>query len=666
MWNTLTSAGCQSSSLALPKGDSERLVSSIKSFVRNRAGGGNHPGEFAMCGSGHTTLYASAFAAMTLDYLGALDAMALSEKQAWIEHFQGWQEPATGLFVGPELAVDEMTVASVDWEYHASHLTIHVLPALHALGAFPTYPLLFAHRYLNLGYLKAWFERCDWRDAWKVGNSLLFVGQLLVYLRDVEHNAEADKALEFYFDWLDARQEPDTGVWGTRNGSPLSYAVYGAYHQFLVYFYCNRPIHYRERVIDSVLSLQHPDGGFEPRGGGGACQDVDCADILVKMSQQTDYRVEDSREALRRLLGSVLDKMTAEGGFVYRRDESFIHHGLLRTYTPPNVAELFSTWFRTHTLALIAQLVDDEPQIQFPWRFNRVCSMGWHNATLVPCCSSSVPATVSLPSLTDRTPPSESPEYTFLERMRSFVIGRPVRKALSHLSPRWMNRVVIAFVKRYLSSHTDEDALRFLLGLDEAMFPWLERQASMYTANLLPPAWPIRCHHEFFVAHLLPGERVLHLGCETGGLTYTLAVLADVEIVGFDGNPELIAVARNRYHHRYLDYRVGDPLFDTSEFQCDVMIVDESAEKTPGSPVYLKQLWDKFSPSRILMRSPRQSLTWQAVLRQQLAATATILSPTSDVWSERFLEQLTASGFRVVSSQIRWGQTWIELREAAA
>lgn len=639
--------------------DTSGLAAKITCFVQERAT--SRSGEFTMCPGGHTTLYASSFAAMTLHYIGLLEKVPASTKSAWIEYLQGWQDPGTGLFIGPELAPDEMTLSHIDWEYHAMHLTAHVLPALHTLGGGANYPLTFAQRFLDLKYLKAWLVRRDWRDAWREGNNLLFVGQLLVHLREVEQHPEANKALEFYFDWLDTIQDPETGVWGTQDGCPLSYGVYGAYHQLLVYAYCNRPIQFRERIIDSVLSLQHPDGGFEPGGGGGACQDVDCADILVKLSQQIDYRIEDSREALRRLLTSVISKMTPDGGFVYRYGESFMHHGLLRTYTPPNVPDLFSTWFRTHTLALIAQIVDSVSLGNVHWRFNGVCSMGWHDPTRSPL---GIASGAQPPSYVPQAKAvlANRPKYSLHEQLRSLLIGRPLRFILARIPRKWATRFIVEFFERYTSRRSPEEALRFLLNVDEVMTPLIERYALDYTGQLLPTGWPARCHHEFFVEHLNPGETVLHIGCETGGLTYAIAVLTGVKIVGCDSNPDLIAIAKHRYHHPQLTYVSGDPLYELTDFHSNVILVDEASEKTPGNPIYLKQLWEALKPTRILMRLPRSALTWQASLRKQITAKEQKETPkTSDMVTAHFLNRLSECGLCVTSSQIRWGETWIEI-----
>ncbi|MBN1886762.1 MAG: hypothetical protein JW850_02185 [Thermoflexales bacterium] len=341
-------------------------------------------GEYTMYPDGQAILYASCFAAMALHYLGALDGLDARERCAWADYIKQWQDPATGRFLGPELVLEELTSPIHDWEHVTLHLAAHVLPALHVLEDRPAYRLNFAYRFLNLETLRTWLDQRDWRDAWLEGNNLLFVGQFLLYLRDYEGRGEAQAALDVYFDWLDAEQDPVTGLWGTDGYCDAYAAVYGGYHQLLVYYACNRPVPYAERIIDTTLQLQHPDGSFTRHGGGGACEDVDAVDILVNLYKRTGYRPRAVRRALQRALDSVLGQQMPDGGFVYRRGAPFVHMGIARTSTPANTSHLFATWFRVHTIALACQVLLDHPLAEIDWRFNSVCSMGWHNPSSLP------------------------------------------------------------------------------------------------------------------------------------------------------------------------------------------------------------------------------------------------------------------------------------------
>jgi hypothetical protein len=157
----------------------------------------------------------------------------------------------------------------------------------------------------------------------------------------------------------------------------------GGYHQLLAYYYMGREIRFPEALVDTTLALQHEDGGFSPRGGGGACEDVDAVDILVNLYKRHDYKRPEIRLSLRRALELIKLQQMPDGGFVYHRDEEFTHMGMELTRTPANQSNMFATWFRLHTIALIAEVLLSGGAERAGWTFNRSISMGWHDSTIV-------------------------------------------------------------------------------------------------------------------------------------------------------------------------------------------------------------------------------------------------------------------------------------------
>jgi hypothetical protein len=334
--------------------------------------------QFASTAGGPETLYGSCFAVMLRHYIGDLDSLSQFEKDSWAEYINSWQDAKTGYYRGPELAENRLTLKKHSLEHLTQHLTIHVLPALNLLGHQPVYPLSFAHPFADTDYLSKWVKQRDWRDAWLEGNNLIIAGQLLIYLRDVENISSADSALQYYFDWLDEQVDPQTGFWGSNGYCSALEALYGGYHQLLIYYYENHPIKYPEKMVDLALSLQHPNGSFNPAGNSGACEDVDTIDILVNLYKMFDYKRPQIRRALRKGAEYVLSMLQPDGGFIFRKDRQFMHMGIQDTYSKANVSNLFPTWFRLHTFALIGEVITDDPLFEWPWKFNDVCSMGWH------------------------------------------------------------------------------------------------------------------------------------------------------------------------------------------------------------------------------------------------------------------------------------------------
>jgi hypothetical protein len=336
--------------------------------------------------SGQDTVYASCFAAMIWHYAGQLCKRTTpAERQDWAEYLQSFQDRQSGYFLVPEIAHNQLTSDAHDLEHLRMHFCAHVLPALSLLGAPARYPLQFAHRFLDPRVLDAWLAARDWRRAWIEGNNLLFVGQFLLHLGESEGRAEAPAAVRRLLDWLDDMIDPASGLWGTNGYCDLHAALYGGYHQLLLYYYLRRPLVHAARLVDSVLGLQHFDGGFHRFRGGGTCQDVDAVDVLVNLYKRAEWRRRDIRRALRRADLAVRARQCANGGFVDRPGQEFSHMGIAATHAPAGEPNMFSTWFGIHTLLLIREVLGPRGMAGISGDgtgFNTVCSMGWHDTTL--------------------------------------------------------------------------------------------------------------------------------------------------------------------------------------------------------------------------------------------------------------------------------------------
>ena len=325
--------------------------------------------------NGEISLYATCYAILTKLYL--------SKEQEYLEEslqfIRNSQDEATGYFIGPEIKdFYPKETSRHDREHILRHSTITAIPVLQQYNVALKYPLWNEHKYCEVNYLQSWLDARNWTNSWLEGNNLLFTGQILIYLRDFEKVDGADESLALFFNWLDQHVDPKTGMWGTDGFCSPFIAMCGAYHQLLVYYHENRPVLYPERIVDTILSLQHYDGGFFPGGGGGACEDVDAIDILVNMYKRYDYKRSTIRVALRRALKHLIVLQNEDGGFPYRANSAFSHMGIPATYSGTGKSNMFSTWFRTHTIALISEILVDEINLENGFVFNKYLSMGWH------------------------------------------------------------------------------------------------------------------------------------------------------------------------------------------------------------------------------------------------------------------------------------------------
>jgi hypothetical protein len=284
--------------------------------------------------------------------------------------------------IGPELRDYEPPPGTIhDREHLLMHLTCTAVPTCQQFGTPLRFPIAAVHQFCNVAYLRQWMDRRDLKNAWFEGNNILFIGQLLVDLRDVERHAGAQAALDAWFDWLDAHVDVTTGLWGTNGHCSALEAVCGGYHQLLVYYYESRRLINPHGTIDTVLDLQHVDGGFNPWGNAGACEDVDSVDILLNLYKRFDYRRGDIRFALKRCLRHILSTQNPDGGFPYNLNSVQSHMGVLNASTA-NVSATFLLGSNSHARAR-CWLPDERALSDIKFRFSDTLSMGWHQASRV-------------------------------------------------------------------------------------------------------------------------------------------------------------------------------------------------------------------------------------------------------------------------------------------
>jgi len=312
-------------------------------------------------------LYNATYAAMTLHLLNEMQHLSAGEKSAWLDYFSRHQA-SDGLFKDPKL--ENELVETEDW-WGWRHLALQVIISITALGGIVEKPFVFLDPYLGLDFLTAWLENQDWEErAAFVSNAVQNIGVLLQYTRDFHANDKAGRAVECMFDWLEKNQDPKTGFWGESGSTPdsLSLGVQIGYHLWSLFFYDKRPVRYVARIIDNALATQNSFGGFGVLANSSACEDIESIDPLVKLSLLTDYRREDIQNALGRALPWVLVNMNDDGGFVFRRGER-LNYGHELMSSAKNESALFPTWFRTSSLAFMAQVLNDTLIGEIDWQF---------------------------------------------------------------------------------------------------------------------------------------------------------------------------------------------------------------------------------------------------------------------------------------------------------
>jgi len=390
----------------------KRLKSRIWDWLNTMRASG--PARFRLHRRSEATPFSSCFAVFVYDLFGELQQLDPEEVIAWRQWLQQFQDPATGLFIDRDnsgRSPDPMH----DSQHLNDQLTTFCISAIHALGGKLAHPLRFLEPWFEPDRVSSYLESLNWFLPWNCGNKAMFLGIFLAYEAEIARNGQAHPALDAWFDWHDRHQNPDTGFWG--KGWKVRYidGLGGAFHQFVVYNFVGRPIRHADRIVDRVLMMQQPDGMYSPWPGGASCYELDAVDVLVHLYWRHDYRRDEIRKALRRLLTAVLANQNRDGGFcwghrpaTYWKEyvrasmEFFSHRSLLYWYLScrgilvsqlgrhmvlrngwakepraVNESSLFDTWFRCLTIAEISHVLTDLPWAQYPWRFLTVPGLGW-------------------------------------------------------------------------------------------------------------------------------------------------------------------------------------------------------------------------------------------------------------------------------------------------
>lgn len=305
----------------------------------------------------HGNLYASVYALLTLDLYDDVKNFSTERRNQWLDYLNSFQNYKDGLWYDKRLINEHF--ADSDW-WGARHLSIHMFAAYTALGSRPKYPITYIKKYYDLVYMQKWLDDIDWQSYFDhendIDNQLMNVGVALQYQRDYFDDTDAAISLEFLIEYLDGKQNSETGLWvkcDLNDPAQLSRAVQFTYHILTLYFYENRQIKNNEKILQYALQTQNRLGGFGVSLNSSACEDIDSIELIVQLSKNSD---EIPKKALSRAFVWILSNKMNTGGFIFRQQQGFWYgHDILSSKL--NEGNVFATWFRTLSLAKLSGIV---------------------------------------------------------------------------------------------------------------------------------------------------------------------------------------------------------------------------------------------------------------------------------------------------------------------
>jgi acetyltransferase-like isoleucine patch superfamily enzyme len=238
---------------------------------------------------------------------------ALGNPAAWIEHLQGLQDHATGLFPDPVEGIpDDPLEMRMFAEYH-HYGVLSVGYALEVLGGAPKHPVHVVEDLPDRELLTR-LDQLPWATlAWPAGSWVDFIGTA-TYLNRRHHGST--RGLETLFGWLQTRQDRRSGMWGRPDDTwgwlmPVNgfyRLTRGTYAQF------GEPLSRPEAIVDTVIAHARDHRWFVERDHN-ACNVLDIVHPLWMCLRQVDYRRAEIRDHLAALLDDSVTRWVDGAGF---------------------------------------------------------------------------------------------------------------------------------------------------------------------------------------------------------------------------------------------------------------------------------------------------------------------------------------------------------------
>lgn len=172
-------------------------------------------------------------------------------------------------------------------------------------------------------------------------------------------------------------------------------------------------------------------------------------------------------------------------------------------------------------------------------------------------------------------------------------------------------------------------------------------------------------YHDFFVGRIRSADRVLDVGCGYGAVAHSIADRAGARVTGIDLDAGNIAKARQLHAHPGLTFVHGEAPRDLQPEHFDVIVLSNVLEHIDSRLDFLRQLLDKTTASRLLIRVPMFNREWRVPLRAELGLFH-FSDPThfTEYTRESFEQEMAAAGLAISHLQVNWGEIWAEVAPA--
>ena len=346
-----------------------QVYSGALSFVRNRRA--NHEESFFTTRHVATRETLDAFL-LHLDLVQQLRLAPSSEEWRLLSGIDDWLVPDLGLlvehdpvFVSSHPKVYEMAGVYLSFEASGVCLNYGVpLPELSHwsdIASTRTVAKVLDHM--------PWVETPWGAGGWVDSLATIARGQLQSAM-----DASTEESLRVMQDFLRARQDHQTGLWGSDSQQGLLAQLNGAYHAvrcLLVPPFGSLPN--AEAIAKSILACADADEYFSAPHIHG-CNELDIAKLISWVYPRIDGRIQTSvAELARGLFERLVRHQNADGGFGFFGSHcAEVHNYLAVAAATPGVSDIQGTVFSLEAIRSLTFVVDH--RVPVPW--NSSCTHG--------------------------------------------------------------------------------------------------------------------------------------------------------------------------------------------------------------------------------------------------------------------------------------------------
>ena len=216
------------------------------------------------------------------------------EKEAFVKVLQDFQNKENGLFENPG-----------NFE---THTTAFVSGALNLLDAEPLYKAADFERYSTREGLYEFMESINWaKEPW-LGAHLgagIYASMLLT-------NTAGDGWEDYYFDWLDANADAETGLWkkDALEGAPAFHYLASTFHYVFNYEYAKRPLPYPKELLDTCIKAYY-EGVCIDFSKEVGWPDIDYTYMLSRVQRRAGVRFDETQKILKEIADGLINQLLA-------------------------------------------------------------------------------------------------------------------------------------------------------------------------------------------------------------------------------------------------------------------------------------------------------------------------------------------------------------------